>query len=656
MTDDYESLHTPETTQSGFDSIASASPLFETAGLGAAPVDAIGRVASPVRFESTSTRWYFWVKRGALVEKTQLVWTSSEIAARSIRFFGTVSEVFRRSRKRSFDDEVDTYDGDLEYIPPFASEGVTFAEVTMIGIEPPVLTPPLEQCLVMLGGAAEAATAYGYDSMREPDSKLDWGLPFGLLRNGASVTAGIARLDVRDLCGERAGHLNVSGQAGRGTKSSFLTVVVRSLIDFARAWDNGDPHKIPFSVRPIVFNTKGNDLMYLDLLNRGLNKERLATWEQMGVKPVPFTSAEFRAPCRMQQGNGVRTVPRVLRQVPPERQTRPYYWGLGDVIGFGLWSYLFSDATQQSEAMMALADHLLGLMAEECPVDDHHPAGLRLRAPSGRGVPQSFRDLQEWLHAALRDQTHDIRDHGVHTFATCRALLSRLSLVLGRDGISIFDPDAREGAPLRVLADGTTDPLVIDIADLPTELRRFVVAAVLDQIKEKQTGMTRVPGQIYLLVLDELGVHAPKGAHDAITKLFEHVAAQLRSQGIILLGAQQQASKVSETIFGNSEIKALGCCSPVELESPTWNHLLAPAQKSRALMLQPDEKMVLTGRGWMNVVVPFPAWAMKESEIDPSPLAESGAILSVAADKSGDGFPLAGIAANVAFPLNLPEE
>lgn len=610
------------------------------------PAGAIGRVASPIRFESTSTHWYFWVTPGALVEKTQLVWTSSEIAGRFIRFFGTVSEVFRRSRKRSIDDEIDTYGGDLEYTPPFASEGVTFAEVTMIGIEPPVLTPPLEQSLVMLGGEAEAEAAYGYDAMRDPDSGADWGLPFGLLSNGAAVTAGVARLDVRDLCGERAGHLNVTGQAGRATKSSFLTVVVRSLINFARAWDKGDPEQVPFSVRPIVFNTKGNDLMYLDLPNRNFREEHRAIWKKMGVEPDAFAEAEFQAPCRLLKGSTARTTPRILRPVSPNRQTRSYYWGLGDVVGFGLWSYLFSDTTQQSEAMMSLADHLLGLIAEECSVDSTHPAGLKLRPPGEKGVPQSFGELQEWLHKALRDPAHDIRDHGVHTFATCRAILSRLSLVFGREGSSIFDADQSEGIPLKVLADGTTDPLVIDIAELPTELRRFVVAAVLDQIKEKQTSATRIPGQVYLLVLDELGVYAPKGARDAITKLFEHVAAQLRSQGIILLGAQQQASRVSETIFGNSEIKSLGCTSPVELESSTWSHLLSPSQKSRALMLQPSEKMVLTGRGWMNIVMPFPAWAMKESEIDRTHV--------FASDNAANGYRLTGTTTNDPFPLNLP--
>ena len=39
--------------------------------------DVIGKVASPPRRESTSEQFHFWVPRGQLVEKTQIVRTQS---------------------------------------------------------------------------------------------------------------------------------------------------------------------------------------------------------------------------------------------------------------------------------------------------------------------------------------------------------------------------------------------------------------------------------------------------------------------------------------------------------------------------------------------------------------------------------------------------
>jgi hypothetical protein len=605
---------------------------------------ALGRVASPLGHEATTGRFSFWVAPGILVEKGQLVVTESRIGSDSICFYGVVEEVYRRSRAQRMDEEVDRYDGDLTFIPPFAQEGLTYATATIIHAVPPLLTPPLEANLVAFGSETDAYAAYGYDQMLDPDSGVDWGIAIGLLRNGRAGTLGVAKVDLRMLTGALAGHLNVTGQAGRGTKSSFLTVVVRSLIDVARAWDNGDPRRDPFSVRTIVFNVKGNDLMYVDMPNRQLRDEHRDVWRQLGLEPRPFAEAQFIAPCAGDGRN--RGESRLKRPVPPERQIETYYWTLEDVIRFGLWSYLFSDETQQSETMMALADHILGLIAEDCPPDQEHPAGLALRRPRTAESdlpPRSFEELNSYLRHALTDTSHPVRSGGVYTFGTCRALLSRLDMALGREGRPIFDGGSGTGKPLQVLAEGTLDPLVIDIATLPTELRRFVVAAVLDQVKTHQTGAARTRGQVYLLVLDELGIYAPRGGRDPITKLFEHVAAQLRSQGVILLGAQQQASKVSETIFGNSEVKALGTSSPVELDSSTWRNLLSSAQKARVLALGPEEKLVLGSRGWMNVLVPFPAWAMKEDDVDFGALAVS-ALSMTSRDgevaNSGPAFPV----------------
>src|SRR5262249_26627305 len=156
---------------------------------------------------------------------------------------------------------------------------------------------------------------------------------------------------------------------------------------------------------------------------------------------------------------------------------------------------LFSDAAQQSEPLMALADHLLGELAEECAPDDDHLAGLRLRAEA----PQSFRALRDELRQALRDNQHPFSDNGIHTFATKRALLARLAVSPDQEGRAVFDEGTGQGQPPRVVTTGTPDPLIIDIAALPPELRRFVVAAVLDQTKTQQMSERRVPGQVYFL-------------------------------------------------------------------------------------------------------------------------------------------------------------
>jgi len=120
---------------------------------------------------------------------------------------------------------------------------------------------------------------------------------------------------------------------------------------------------------------------------------------------------------------------------------------------------------------------------------------------------------------------------------------------------------------------------------------------------------------VYLVALDELNRFVPRSSRDPITRLIESVAAEMRSQGIILLGAQQQASKVSEVVIENAAIRVLGCSGSLELSQPIWRFLSDSARR-KAASLPVTEKMVIQDnfREPMQVRVPFPAWAMRRDE------------------------------------------
>src|SRR5262249_51548316 len=98
----------------------------------------IGKVASPPRRESTSEQFHFWLQRSQLVEKTQLVRTDGELGGKEVSFYGIVDEVYRQSRRRDIGQEYDAHDGDVNYLPPFATEGVSFALVSILRTDPPV--------------------------------------------------------------------------------------------------------------------------------------------------------------------------------------------------------------------------------------------------------------------------------------------------------------------------------------------------------------------------------------------------------------------------------------------------------------------------------------------------------------------------------------
>ncbi|MEX1255070.1 MAG: hypothetical protein WEE64_12095, partial [Dehalococcoidia bacterium] len=160
----------------------------------------------------------------------------------------------------------------------------------------------------------------------------------------------------------------------------------------------------------------------------------------------------------------------------------------------------------------------------------------------------------------------------------------------------------------------------IDIDRLPDRhLQRFVVAALLRQAIDDRTHVA-LQGMHYLFVLDELNRFAPKGHSDPITQLIETVAAEMRSRGVILLGAQQQASLVSPRVVENSAIRVLGRTGGHELRHEVFS-FLDESIRDYVEQLGGSDKVVHqpSFREPMHVRVPRPPWAMRRAEASPEP-------------------------------------
>ncbi|RAQ93967.1 ATP-binding protein [Thermogemmatispora tikiterensis] len=569
----------------------------------------LGLVGSPQGQEATSRRFFFWVKRDALVEETQLVYCDSVIANRRYRFYGIVEEVVRRSRKRSMDDEIDQADGDIDYDPPFESDGYTYARVSILAVEPRVLTPPRERSKVYLAGEREAAIAYAAGEIR-PGREL----PIGLIKNGGEPLAGAGLLDLDYLLGLNGGHLNVTGSTGRGTKSSFLLFVVWMLLHYCRELERLAPSQ-PDRTRvvPVIFNVKNYDLFFIDRQCKHFGPEHQADWLRLGVSdPRPFRNVTFYAPASKESG-----LPVYTRR---SEGVIPYSWGLQDIIESALFRYLFAEEDASDPNFGALVLDVEAFLTREQRRADG--SLVRTLSPSG---PQTFQELLEWVNRRSNKRADgDNESEGKegtqlsqnHHLQTWKKLYRRLFLLVSESS-GVLRRHERQGRPLDVVRADTSDPLVIDLFSLAgmPEMQRFVVATIFRQLVEARSGSGVVSGLVYIVMLDELNRFAPRGARDPITQLIETVAAEMRSQGIILLGAQQQASRVSEKVIENAAIKVLGRTGSLELGTPVWR-FLSESARERALNLRINEKLIIQDafREPMLVRVPFPVWAMNAEE------------------------------------------
>jgi hypothetical protein len=108
-------------------------------------------------------------------------------------------------------------------------------------------------------------------------------------------------------------------------------------------------------------------------------------------------------------------------------------------------------------------------------------------------------------------------------------------------------------------------------------------------------------------------------AVEGLIYLIETVAAQMRSQGIILLGAQQQASKVSEKVIENASISVIGRSGSLELSQSIWR-FLSKSNQRKAAELTLSEKILIQNNEPMHVLVPLPPWTMNPREATDNPV------------------------------------
>jgi DNA helicase HerA-like ATPase len=561
--------------------------------------DPLGRVAAPPEHESTSGAFYFWVHRDKGVERTQIVRTESRVGGQRVRFVGIVEEVYRRSRQRDVGEESARYDGRTAERPPFDSEGVTYAKVAVLRTEPVAHTPPTEESPVFLADEAEAGKGYGTDRMGR---RLD----VGLLRNGGTGFAGKAPIDLDFLLGKNGGHLNVNGIAGLASKTSLLLHVNWLLLREARRQMEVLPSGSRLQLIPVMFNVKNYDLFFIDRWSADFRKNDASyreEWLRFGVgDPAPFGNVKFFAP---QTKEGV-----PVNVGRADAAVQAYSWSLADVIRHRLFKFLFSE----EDVYDANFGGLVGELEEWLTTEAND--GPRLRSTDG--APQTFQELPGWFKKN-KDAFADSHP------GTRGKLIRRLKYIV-HEGDGVLRRNDPAGHPLvmpRTATDERGDlrgPLVIDLFGLrlTPSLQRFVVAAVFHQLVQFRSGNT-VEGLRYLITLDELNRFAPKGGGDPITQQVETVASEMRSQGVILLGAQQQASLVSPRVIENAAVRAVGRSGTLELNNEVWR-FLGPTWRAAAAQLQPDEKLLIqpSFREPMLAKVPFPPFALNKEDAEPA--------------------------------------
>ncbi|MDH3306663.1 MAG: ATP-binding protein, partial [Acidimicrobiia bacterium] len=179
------------------------------------------------------------------------------------------------------------------------------------------------------GEAVDRATGEARDKALYAD-EMSRPLPVGTGRDGAPMYVDLDFFD-----GRKGGHMSISGISGVATKTSFALFFLRMLTGRPDIVGEGAAN-----LRVLVFNVKGEDLLWLDHHNRFFDDEARAGWEQLGVEPGPFPSVGFWAPPRRRSGDV--TLPDTSGR---QEGVVPFSWTPREFIDEGLLRFLFTDAS-----------------------------------------------------------------------------------------------------------------------------------------------------------------------------------------------------------------------------------------------------------------------------------------------------------------------
>lgn len=520
--------------------------------------------------------------------------------AGEVATYGVVTETQAIYEGASF--ESDTHRVASQGILPAVK--VRSATISVVRVEPEVWVAPDPGEPVFRARGEERQKALYVDEMERA-------LPIGIGRDKEPVF-----MDLDFFDGRKGGHMSISGISGVATKTSFALFFLRLLTSRGEILGTAAEN-----LRVLVFNVKGEDLLWLDRFNERFSKETAGSdWEKLGVEATPFPSVAFWAPPRAASGD-------VLMPDVGGRQedVLPFTWTPREFIDEGLLRFLFTDAADARNQIQFIEERVRSQLRRQAidvtgregavvlrtpPAGGHRP-GDRAKPRTDEIVIDSLKSLVDALERRLDppngepDRSWTGRVQG----GTVSAFMRRLYAATGRLGPLV------QAGPSRRIDRDRAQVTVVAIQSLHDLAQRFVVGALLQEtFEEKEKTGQRLP--LSVIVLDELNKYAPRDGASPLKEMLIDIAQRGRSLGVLLVGAQQTASRVAPEVMENASLKVAGRLDAAEAERAEYGWML-PSTRARARLLKPGTMVLSQPSIPVPLVLsfPFPPWATRKEEV-----------------------------------------
>ncbi len=495
---------------------------------------------------------------------------------REVRIYGLVTQVRARHEGARFDSDVFLIEDGI--LPAQVSQA---AQVLATRFEPEVFVPPLPGQAVRRAQDAERDQALFFDGMEKR-------VPIGLSRDGEPLYANLEFLD-----GTRGAHVNISGISGVATKTTYASFLCYSLFHAEVLGAEA------LNTKVLVYNVKGEDLLFLDRANSRLDAVQRERYDRLGLPSGAFQSVEFWAPPRRGDANAAPDV------ATRHQGVQSFFWTLADFCREDLLTFLFADAEDDRQQYTIVVHNVMAQLRKAAALDD---GSVRSEGATLR----TFRELIDHVANRVQDEVtaHEWAGQAIGQ-GTVNAFVRRIYAAVPHVEHMIRGDVAH---PERHRVQRAEQVTVIDIHNLNERAKRFVVGVTLRRafVEKERSGQ---PRPLLFVVLDELNKYAPREGSSPIKEILVDVSERGRSLGIILIGAQQTASEVERRIVANSALRVVGRLDSAESGRDEYG-FLPTVHRQRATILKPGTMIVSQPQLPIPLVLefPFPAWATRADE------------------------------------------
>lgn len=556
-------------------------------------VDQVGRVMGTA--DATPLQFWTAVSPEAYLQLDDVVVTDRTLPdERKVRVSGVVTAVRARHEGAMFDSDVFAIAGGM--LPAQVQEA---AEITTTRVEPEIYVPPAPGAAVYRahGDARDGALSFDRMSRR---------IPIGFGRDGAAMYLNADFLD-----GTRGAHVSISGISGVATKTSFATFLLYSVFGSGVLGGQGETT----NTKALIFNVKGEDLLFLDHQNARLDEATIKSYASLGLSAGAFPDVRVFAPPRAGDTSGTPDVSSRTTGVDA------FYWTVSEFCRDGLLPYVFADADDERQQYTMVVHSVAARLAKIAQPADGAVVveGTRLG---------TYPDLVDYLTDQLSaDETRTTWAATAVGLGTVNAFIRRL-IASKKDLSRLIRGDLASRRQHSISTAESAQVSVVDLHNLPERAQRFVVGVTLrGEFERKEKEGTSRP--LLFVVIDELNKYAPRDGSSPIKDVLLDIAERGRSLGVVLIGAQQTASEIERRIVANSAVRVVGRLDPAEASRPEYG-FLPQAQRQRALLAKPGTMFV--GQPEIPVPLcvefPFPSWATRKSETGKAPAGASRSVVA----------------------------